>query len=96
MVAEYDVITVGGGLAGAGLAKVLAERGVRVLVIEREIAFRDRVRGEQMRKREGLGFMSCCWRLVAARSAIGHTNSSALPTSRAATFSRPRRIERDH
>jgi 2-polyprenyl-6-methoxyphenol hydroxylase-like FAD-dependent oxidoreductase len=42
------VITVGGGLAGAALAKVLAERGVRVLVIEREIVFRDRVRGEQM------------------------------------------------
>jgi len=48
MVAEYDVITVGGGLAGAALAKVLAERGVRVLVFEREIAFRDRIRGEQM------------------------------------------------
>jgi 2-polyprenyl-6-methoxyphenol hydroxylase-like FAD-dependent oxidoreductase len=48
MVAEYDVITIGGGLAGAALAKVLAERGVRVLVIEREIAFKDRVRGEQM------------------------------------------------
>ena len=25
MVAEYDVITIGGGLAGAALAKVLAE-----------------------------------------------------------------------
>ena len=48
MVAEYDVITIGGGLAGAALAKVLAERGVRVLVFEREIAFRDRIRGEQM------------------------------------------------
>jgi 2-polyprenyl-6-methoxyphenol hydroxylase-like FAD-dependent oxidoreductase len=30
------------------VAKVLAERGVRVLVFERETAFRDRVRGEQM------------------------------------------------
>jgi choline dehydrogenase-like flavoprotein len=48
MVAEYDVITIGGGLAGAALAKVLAERGVRVLVFEREIAFKDRIRGEQM------------------------------------------------
>ena len=44
----YDVITVGGGLAGASLAKGLAERGVKVLVLERETAFRDRVRGEQI------------------------------------------------
>ena len=96
MVAEYDVITVGGGLAGAGLAKVLAERGVRVLVIEREIAFRDRVRGEQMRKRESLGFTSCFWGPAAARSAIGRGNWSALATSVAATSSRPRRTGRDH
>jgi flavin-dependent dehydrogenase len=47
MVAEYDIITIGGGLAGAALAKVLAERGLRVLVLERETTFRDRVRGEQ-------------------------------------------------
>jgi len=45
---QYDVITVGGGLAGATLAKGLAERGVRVLVLERETEFKDRVRGEQM------------------------------------------------
>ena len=44
----YDVITVGGGLAGSALAKCLAERGHRVLVLERETRFRDRVRGEQM------------------------------------------------
>ena len=46
--ASYDLITVGGGLAGAALAKVLAEGGHSVLVIERETAFKDRVRGEQM------------------------------------------------
>jgi 2-polyprenyl-6-methoxyphenol hydroxylase-like FAD-dependent oxidoreductase len=44
----YDAITVGGGLAGATLAKNLAERGYRVLVLERESRFKDRVRGEQM------------------------------------------------
>src|SRR5262245_49033381 len=44
----YDIITVGGGLAGSTLAKNLAERGYRVLVLERETQFRDRVRGEQM------------------------------------------------
>lgn len=45
---DYDLITVGGGLAGAALARALAERGARVLVLERETRFRDRVRGEGM------------------------------------------------
>jgi 2-polyprenyl-6-methoxyphenol hydroxylase-like FAD-dependent oxidoreductase len=44
----YDIITVGGGLGGAALAKAMAERGARVLVLEREKQFKDRVRGEQM------------------------------------------------
>jgi menaquinone-9 beta-reductase len=42
----YDLIIVGGGLAGSTLAKVMAESGARVLVLERERQFRDRVRGE--------------------------------------------------
>ena len=42
----YDIITVGGGLGGAALAKSLAERGARVLVLEREKRFKDRIRGE--------------------------------------------------
>jgi 2-polyprenyl-6-methoxyphenol hydroxylase-like FAD-dependent oxidoreductase len=45
---EYDVVTVGGGLAGSALAKGMAERGARVLVLEREREFRDRVRGEAL------------------------------------------------
>jgi 2-polyprenyl-6-methoxyphenol hydroxylase-like FAD-dependent oxidoreductase len=57
MVAEYDIITIGGGLAGAALAKVLAERSLRVLVLERETTFRDRVRGEQIH----------CWGVAEAR-----------------------------
>ena len=44
----YDIITVGGGLGGSALAKVMAERGARVLVLESETRFRDRVRGEAM------------------------------------------------
>jgi menaquinone-9 beta-reductase len=43
---EYDIITVGGGLGGATLAKAMAENGARVLVLERERQFNDRVRGE--------------------------------------------------
>lgn len=42
----YDIITVGGGLGGAALALAMAEHGARVLVLERESQFRDRVRGE--------------------------------------------------
>jgi 2-polyprenyl-6-methoxyphenol hydroxylase-like FAD-dependent oxidoreductase len=45
---DYDVITVGGGLGGAGLATVLAGKGLRVLVTEREVTFKDRIRGESM------------------------------------------------
>ena len=45
---NYDVIIVGGGLGGSALAKNLAERKISVLLVEREPAFKDRVRGEQM------------------------------------------------
>jgi len=44
----YDIITVGGGLAGSALAKAMAERGARVLLVERETNFKDRVRGEAL------------------------------------------------
>src|SRR5882762_1917950 len=45
---NVDVIVVGGGLAGSTLATVLARKGRRVLVLEREAKFKDRVRGENM------------------------------------------------
>jgi len=45
---SYYAIIVGGGIAGSTLAKSLGERGKRVLVLEREPRFKDRVRGEQM------------------------------------------------
>ncbi len=45
---NYDIITVGGGLGGASLAIAMAGRGYRVLVVEREEQFKDRVRGEFM------------------------------------------------
>lgn len=44
----YDLITVGGGLAGASLALAMSKHGERVLIIEREDVFKDRVRGEGM------------------------------------------------
>jgi 2-polyprenyl-6-methoxyphenol hydroxylase-like FAD-dependent oxidoreductase len=45
---HHDVIIVGGGLAGCGLAKSLAEHGIKTVVLERDPVYRDRVRGEQM------------------------------------------------
>ena len=45
---KIDVITVGGGLAGSTLAGELARAGYKVLVLERETRFKDRVRGENM------------------------------------------------
>src|SRR2546426_7178031 len=44
----FDIVTVGGGLGGAALARAMAERGARVLVLERERRFSDRVRGEAL------------------------------------------------
>jgi 2-polyprenyl-6-methoxyphenol hydroxylase-like FAD-dependent oxidoreductase len=42
----FDVIVVGGGIAGSVLAGVLSRAGLGVLVVEKEPQFRDRVRGE--------------------------------------------------
>ena len=44
----YDIITVGGGIAGSILAGAKAEHGAKVLVLESATSFRDRVRGEAM------------------------------------------------
>ncbi len=55
---EYDLICVGGGLGGAGIAGAMAARGARTLVLERETRFRDRVRGEYLE----------CWGVAEARA----------------------------
>jgi 2-polyprenyl-6-methoxyphenol hydroxylase-like FAD-dependent oxidoreductase len=68
---RYDLIVAGGGIAGAALAYVLAKAGAGALVLEREVAFRDRVRGEQLH----------CWGVAEAqaldlydllRAGVGH------------------------
>lgn len=43
---QYDIVTVGGGLGASALARSMAEQGASVLVLERDLQFRDRVRGE--------------------------------------------------
>ena len=42
----FDVVVVGGGIAGSSLAGILAKGGLGVAVVEREARYRDRVRGE--------------------------------------------------
>jgi 2-polyprenyl-6-methoxyphenol hydroxylase-like FAD-dependent oxidoreductase len=64
----YDVVIVGGGIAGSALANVLAREGVAVAVLERDLAPVDRVRGEYMApwgvaELKRLGLLDC---LVAA------------------------------
>lgn len=41
-----DVVIIGGGVAGASLATVLARGGLDVLVLERDLEYRDRNKGE--------------------------------------------------
>ena len=46
MQATYDVVIVGGGVAGSGLATMLARGGKSVLVLEKSAVYQDLVRGE--------------------------------------------------
>jgi 2-polyprenyl-6-methoxyphenol hydroxylase-like FAD-dependent oxidoreductase len=43
---SYDIVTVGGGLAASAFAASVASKGLRVLLLEKELQFKDRVRGE--------------------------------------------------
>jgi 2-polyprenyl-6-methoxyphenol hydroxylase-like FAD-dependent oxidoreductase len=45
---NFDAIIVGGGLAGSSIARQLALSGRKILVLERETKFKDRVRGENI------------------------------------------------
>jgi 2-polyprenyl-6-methoxyphenol hydroxylase-like FAD-dependent oxidoreductase len=48
MTTAVDVVVVGGGIAGASLARGLAVEGLGVTVLEASVEFPDRVRGESM------------------------------------------------
>jgi menaquinone-9 beta-reductase len=43
---HYDLLIIGGGIAGATLGRAMALTGAQVLIVEKEVEFRDRVRGE--------------------------------------------------
>lgn len=45
---SFDVVVVGGGIAGSSLAFALAREGVAVAVLEASVEYEDRVRGESM------------------------------------------------
>jgi 2-polyprenyl-6-methoxyphenol hydroxylase-like FAD-dependent oxidoreductase len=49
-----DLVVVGGGIAGSALATVMARDGYQVVVLERQRAYRDKVRGEAL----------LCWGVV--------------------------------
>jgi len=87
---DYDVITIGGGLGGAGLATVLAEKGLRVLVTEREVEFKDRIRGESMAPRVSLKPKSWGSIIVCSKPARTSSRSCIPSVSRLATFEPPR------
>ncbi|MDT7712750.1 MAG: hypothetical protein QOG46_1439 [Pseudonocardiales bacterium] len=46
MSGSVDLVVVGGGIAGSSLATVMARDGYHVVVLERQAAYRDKVRGE--------------------------------------------------
>src|SRR5262245_5925054 len=97
----YDIITVGGGLCGSSLAKAMVEHGARVLVLEREKHFKDRVRGEQMHPwgvaaaqklgiyellRATCGHELPWWDMYSGSKQIGHRNIVATTPQRAPEF----------
>lgn len=48
MTTDYDLVIAGGSIAGAALGFAAQRAGARVLIVERERTFRDRVRGESL------------------------------------------------
>lgn len=98
---DYDIVTVGGGLAGAAFARTMAQNGASVLVLEREQEFRDRVRGEYLapwgvEELERLGLLDALERagghpMPSVQSRAGKPRKSATPGGQVArNFYHPR------
>jgi choline dehydrogenase-like flavoprotein len=68
-----EIVIVGGGIAGSALATVLARAGLSIVVLERELAHIDQVRGEYH------GCFRADYRYVVPRALP--TRQSGLPES---------------
>ncbi len=90
-----DVVVVGAGIAGASIAAVLARSGVRVLLLERQRGYRDRVRGEYLApwgvleaRALGLEDVIRSTRAVDARYSVPYDELHAAPAAEAAKSDR--------
>jgi 2-polyprenyl-6-methoxyphenol hydroxylase-like FAD-dependent oxidoreductase len=77
----YDVVIVGGGIAGGALAAVLARSGIAVAVLERDPVPLDRVRGEFM-ARWGVTELKRLGLLETLAEAGGVFTERSIPTTR--------------
>lgn len=68
---EYDLVVVGGGFCGSGLATVMARAGYSCLVLERDLEFVDRTKGEWIAP-WGVGEAARTGLLDDIRAARGH------------------------
>lgn len=50
----FDLVIVGGGIAGCALGRAMAQSGAEVLILEKEPRYRDRIRGEAIMPWGGL------------------------------------------
>ena len=81
--ADRDLIIVGGGIAGSTVARIMAEQGFRVLVLEQEKIFNDRVRGEGRTSGPGAaGLTAGRFHANPCNTAAAVTMSSDVPLSR--------------
>lgn len=93
---RQDLIVIGGGIKDAALAYTLASSGAKVLVLGREIAFRHRVRGEQLHCWGGLpkhapwASMTCSVAMSGMKCAYGRPISAACQRRHHAISSEPR------
>lgn len=84
---DFDLIVVGAGIAGGSLATVIARQGARVLVLERQTVYLDRVRGKllgpwgvEVARRLGIEAVLLYAGALVVRWLLGHDEGSDDPT----------------
>jgi 2-polyprenyl-6-methoxyphenol hydroxylase-like FAD-dependent oxidoreductase len=81
----FDLLIIGGGLAGATLGRSMALAGFQVLIVEKELNFRDRIRGEVLLpwgsvEAKELGIYDCLLETCGREAAREHFYYSGEPT----------------